>query len=454
MIDIGAGLLAAQKSRIILDRHLLIKCDLSYGATEYEYTKTAIKDLTHNEQYYNHKANLLLDDTDKVLHSRDLEGYKAVMSYGLITKAGAEYVARAPLWVASQQRDSYRHELDCILTLEGVFDRMGKQTAASTMTLESDDTQTVKDLLTALCDTTLTDGTNTPYANYPAYTITYDSEDALIDVFIPADGFRVNVNDSRKSKFMELMNYTNCIAVIKADGEIHIIDPTTSGTTYDAEYVLTEGRDYHNFFSKRFRRRVVSPNKIWYKSFPASGDGYSGSASDASASLTDMLEERTYYARVTSNQQCEDLATAHLSKIQMQSESGSCILPFVHFGQEVYDYDLITDARAGDSRAGNLGYINFHYNQRGQRFNMNFGYGRLPLGVAALQGLANEGALTVENIMPLIDSLYSYIEQMVDVLGYTITENDLNQALLDLYNDAYFRKATVTQSLTIPSEAA
>ena len=454
MLDIGAALLLAQRARYILDKHLLIRCVLTYGANTYTYTKSLIKELTHNEQYFSHRASVLLDDTDKTLHSLDLEGYKAVMSYGLITKAGSEWVATAPLWVASQQRDSYRDRLECILTLEGIFDRMGKQKAISSMALASTDTQTTKTLITALCDTTLTDGTNTPYDGYPVYDIVFDSEDALIDVFIPADGFRVSTNDTRRAKFQELMNYTSCVAILKNDGKIHIKDPTTSGTTYDAEYTLAEGRDNQAFFSKRFRRRVVSPNKIIYSSYPASGDGYTGYASDASADLTDMLEAETHFGRVTSNAQCTALATAYLSKVQMMNETGSCILPFVNFGQELYDYVNVIDARAGDSRAGNLGYINRYYSQRGQRFNMNFGFGRLPLGVAALQGLANEGALTVENILPLIDSLFTYVEQMVDYLGYTITTDDLNQALLDLYDDAYFRKATVTQSLTIPSEAA
>jgi len=450
MIDIGSSLLRAQRARSILGKHLLIRAVLTYGATTYTYTTTRIKRLSHTEQMFSHKSQVMLEDSDKVLHGLDLEGYKAVLSYGLITKAGEEWVATAPLWVVGQNRDSYRTHLECNLELEGIFDRMGKQKAESALTLESDDTQTVKDLLTGLADTTLTDGTNTPYSNYPAYTITFDSEDDLIDTFIPADSFRVGLNNTRLAKFKELMRYTDCVAMIGNDEAIHILVPTTSGTTYDNEYTLVQGRDYHNFFNKRFRRRIVSPNYITFMNHPSHDDSHTGFAKIASADLTDMLERETHYVRATSNAQCTNLATAYLSKLQQVAEKGAGVLPFVHFGQEIYDYVNFVDARAGDERAGNVGFITRYY-QPGQ-FNMHIGFGRSPLGVAALQGLATETGqrLTVENLMPLFDSLYSYVEQIIDILGNKADIDTINDTLLALYEDAYFRKVTVTERLRIP----
>lgn len=165
-----------------------------------------------------------------------------------------------------------------------------------------------------------------------------------------------------------------------------------------------------------------------------------------------MYESETHYARAISDDQCEDLASALLSKKQMEAEKGSCVLPFVHFGQEVYDYINVADARAGDERSGNVGYLTRYY-EPGQ-FNMYFGFGRVPLGVPALQGLAKETGLTIQNLLPLLDSLYSYIEQIIDILGAKADINDVNQILSDLYDDAYFRKVSVSQQLTIPSEAA
>jgi len=459
MRDIGQSLLRAQRARSIYHRHFLLKCDLSYGATEYSYTKATIKTLSDVEQVFSRKSQLMLDDTDKVLHGRDLEGYKAVLSYGLITRAGEEWIATSPLWVAGQDRDSYRTHLECNLELEGIFDRMQKHKARSTLTLESDDTQTVKDLLTGLADTTITDGTNSPYSDYPAYTITFDSgydDDGLIDTFIPADSFRIGLRETRLAKFKELLKYTNAVARIGNDGEIHIFTPVTSGTTYDNYYTLVQGRDYHNFFNKRFRRRVVSPNYITFMNHPSHDDTYTGFAKDDSADLTDMQEYEDHYCRPVSNAQCTALAGALLSKYQMAAEKGAGVLPFVHFGQETYDYVNFVDARAGDERSGNVGSISKLYrtDTSQPQFNMSLGFGRIPLGVAALQGLAAETGLTAANLLPLLDQAYSYIEQILDILGTKAGIDDMNEILLALYDDAYFRKLTVTEELYIPEEAA
>ena len=455
MIDIGANLLRDQRARSILGKHLLIRVVLTYGANTYTYNTTRIKELSNTRQTFSHKAEVMLEDSDKTLHGLDLEGYKAVISRGLITKAGEEWVALAPLWVVGQQRDSYRDRLECSLSLEGIFDRMGKHKAESTLTLASGDTQTVEDLLTGLADKTLTDGTNTPYSNYPAYTITFDTgydADGLITAFIPADGFHVGLNETRLAKFKELLRYTNCVARIDNAGVIHIFNPTTSGTTYDNYYTLVEGRDYQNFFNKRFRRRVVSPNYITFMNHPSHDDSYTGYAKDASADLTDMLERETHYVRATGNAQCTALAGALLSKYQMAAEKGSGVLPFVHFGQEIYDYVNFVDARAGDNRAGNVGFITEYY-KPGQ-FNMNLGFGRVPLGVAALQGYTAETGLTAANLVPLIENLYSYMEQLLDIVGDKVDLDDVAQAFESLYESGYFKDLTVTDTLKIPSEAA
>ncbi len=450
MITLSPNLLRGQRARTVLGKHLLIRVVLTYAANTYTYTTTRIKRLSDTEQVFGRKSQLLLEDSDKVLHGLDLEGYKAVLSYGLITKAGEEWVATAPLWVVGQQRDSYRDRLECSLSFEGTFNRMGKHKAESTYTVESTDTQTVKTLLTALADTTLTDGTNSPYSNYPAYTIIFDSEDDLIDTFIPADGFRVGLNETRLAKFKELLRYTDCVAFIGNDEKIHIINPTTSGTIYDNEYTLVEGRDYHNFFNKRFRRRIVSPNYVTFMSHPAYGDGYTGFAKDASADLTNMLERETHYVRATSNAQCTNLATALLLKYQMAAEKGSGVLPFVHFGQEIHDYVNFVDARAGDNIAGNVGSFTKFY-QPGQ-FNMTLGFGRPALGVAALQGLAIETGqrITAENLVSDIRFLYSAVDQILDTVGDKVDIDEMNEILLALFEDAYFKKVTVTERMRIP----
>jgi len=635
MRDISESLLRGQRARTILGKNLLIKCDLSYtsvstGLIEYSYTKTKIKQLSHTEQAFSHKAELLLEDTDKVLHGLDLEGYKAVLSYGLITRAGEEWVSTAPLWVVGQQRDSYRDKLECSLSLEGIFDRMGRHKAEATYTPDSGDTRTVKDWLyeiimlsdsasssteeqttsdsdihnisysigqrltisarrltklafklkkvgspsgnvtfkiysyigtvllaskvlgdafnlgtsygweevtfdapvlideevRIICEYLDGDGSNyvdmqynsssvkasevlchrqvatwvdmddqdivyrytysatpvTVYDRYPAYGLVFDSEDSLIDSFVVADSFRINLNDTRLQKVKELLRYTNCVARVGLgpygffDEKIHIFDPTTSGTTYDNQYTLVEGRDNDNFFNKRFRTRIVSPNYVAFKNHPSHDDSYSGYAKDDSADLTNMREIETHYVRATSNAQCTSLAEAFLSKKQMDAEKGSVVLPFVHFGQEIYDYVNIVDARAGDSRAGNVGFLARFY-KPGQ-FNMQLGFGRLPVGVAPLQrvvaealgvdtgepGVTAERRLTAQDLVPALLELQSWIYDILLALEDKADIAAVNDILLDLYEDAYFRKLTALKAVIddaeivttaqIPSEAA
>lgn len=598
MIGISQSLLRGQRARSILGKHLLIRCVLTYGANTYTYNTTRIKQLSRMEQIFSHKSELMLDDTDKVLHGLDLEGYKVVISRGLITRAGEEWVDLPPLWVIGQQRDSYRDRLECSLSLEGTFDRMGRHKATDTYTPDSGDTRTVKDWLIELitlgtsgsasteeqttsdsdmplhsgvrygagqkltisgrrlarlyfklkkvgspsgevafsiysvttgallvrrvwgdafnlgtsygwqyvtlywwhkineevrivCEFQDGDSSNyvdmaynetsvkasqeltekytgdwsdeagydaaykytygaTPvycYDKYPAYGLVFDSEDDLIDSFIPADSFRINLNDTRLAKVKELMRYTDCVAVVKNDGLIHISVPTTSGTTYDNEYTLVQGRDYHNFFNKRFRRRVVSPNYIIFKDYDGTYIGY---AKDASADLTDMLEQETHTVRATSAAQCTNLATAYLSKLQMESEKGSGVLPFVHFGQELYDYVNFVDARAGDNRAGNVGSITEFY-KPGQ-FNMSIGFGRTPIGVRALQGYGTEAGLSIG---ALKEALFQLQDWLIELAPYVEQNQENIKILFDAYNsrfeDGYFKKLTATERLRIPS---
>ena len=106
MRDISQNLLRGQRSRTILGKHLRIQMVLTYGASTYTYRVNKIKRLQHTDQPFSNKAQVLLEDTDKTIHGLDLEGYKAVLSYGLVTRSGEELVATAPLWVVGQDRES------------------------------------------------------------------------------------------------------------------------------------------------------------------------------------------------------------------------------------------------------------------------------------------------------------------------------------------------------------
>lgn len=139
----------------------------------------------------------------------------------------------------------------------------------------------------------------------------------------------------------------------------------------------------------------------------------------------------------------------------MAADKGSAVLPFVHFGQEIYDYVNMVDARAGDSRASNVGFLTLFY-KPGQ-FNMHIGFGRPPLGVPALQGLAAETRggekwrPSNENLLAMIWDLSDWFlqfEHIIDV--YYPTKEEVIATFEDWREDAYFRKLTVTERLRIP----
>lgn len=447
MRTLSATLTSAQKGRSGISP--LCKLVLTYGANTYTYdwrriatSNTRILKSTHSEKQWSGAANVVLNDADKTLTSLNLEGYKGVLSYGFTTSAGDEWSATAPLWVVGQQRDSMQGKVICSLSLEGIFDRLAKDKASEALAVEEGDTATVKDWINSIAGATAS-----PYSHCKAYTATFDSEDSLIDTFCPADYFRINLNDSRLSKIQELLNYTTCKARIEDDGEIHIFVPTTTGVSYNYEYSLAD--TYHTFLSKRFRRRVVSPNYVVVQSHPDQGNYY-GYAKDTSADLTDMEEREYKYIRATSDAQCTSLATAILSRYQLQDERGAGILPIMNIGAEIYDYNKVTDARAGDSVTGNVGYIT--RNVGGKKFGMEFGFGRanvIPLeAMAEMATGQGTGYVSLDTLQQVINSIHGNFDEILKIMETQMWTVDSMKAFVE---DAYFRKLRAGEQMIIPA---
>jgi len=71
------------------------------------------------------------------------------------------------------------------------------------------------------------------------YTADWDSEDSLIDVLEPTDTFVSYANSStRKERIQWLLSWTKEKWRLGADGHLHFINPTCSGTTYDYTYSI------------------------------------------------------------------------------------------------------------------------------------------------------------------------------------------------------------------------
>lgn len=142
----------------------------------------------------------------------------------------------------------------------------------------------------------------------------------------------------------------------------------------------------HNFFEKGVRKRVIIPGYFVVSSHPdheSPYKGWTGYAQDTGyAGMPADLQKRDHkYFRVTSNAQCTSIATNLLLHKQMDAEKGHGFAP-MNCGQEVFDYVNITDSKVGDTRAGNIGYINRKYLATGKPtdFSMEFRFGSIAPG--------------------------------------------------------------------------
>lgn len=285
------------------------------------------------------------------------------------TYQGGQYSSFAPLWVISQRLDSAEGVLVCQLELWGIPELLAEDRASESYVPDEDDTKTVKTLINEIAGATLS-----CFSGCTAYDVVWDSEDSLIDTYKPKDSFRIYEGGSRLAAIRRLLDYTYCVPRYGADGKIHILKPTTTGTTYDYEYTLSGG---HTFFSKAYRKRLVIPNYIIVHSHPDDDPQYSGYAQDAE-SFGKLPKRRPYSMRLESNAQATDIAEAILSKYQLNADMGAANVP-INVGAEIFDYVKVTDSRENDYRVGNLGHITRRYQAgRGRsqtRWEMDFTFG-------------------------------------------------------------------------------
>ena len=202
---------------------------------------------------------------------------------------------------------------------------------------------------------------------------TYTIEDALLDVYMPKDAYRIYEGQSRLDKINQLLHYTGCVKRVEADGKIHVFVPVTSGTVYDSEYSLAAG---HTFFSKAIRNALVIPNRISVKSLKTDDTEYSGAATSATSFA--LLPVSDYMrTSLVSDAQGALMAAAMISRLEVAAQRGGAAVP-MNLGAEVFDYVIVTDSRQSDTRTGNIGYIRRSYSP-GTTWRMDFGFGGVAL---------------------------------------------------------------------------
>ena len=393
-----------------------------------------------------------MDNPDNNLSVLSLEGYQGVLSYGFETSAGNEYSATAPLKVKAQELLNISGRLVCLFDLFGLPDQLAGDKALTEYTQESSDTNTIKDLINAIAGATLA-----PFSHTTAITVTFDSEDSLIDSFQPKDFFKVNVGDSRLDKLRELLSWTKCVMRIQSDGQIHIQNPTITGVSFDYEYNDDFAAASHPFFSKIYRTRLVLPNKYIVKSTDSASPGYEGSATSA-ASFALLPQTEPIQLGLISNAQATAIAEALIQRAELDHERGSLYAP-MNVGQEVWDYIKVTDSVEGDNRIGNIGYLTRNYDDG--KFDFNFGFGDILLGSkigtgGLLGGIGGDGSradsLTTSQNFHILDSRLADVE---DDLTTVISNQKIIAGHLDSHHNEFTTKSlTATEDATCPTEPA
>lgn len=150
--------------------------------------------------------------------------------------------------------------------------------------------------------------------------------------------------------------------------------PSTSYVVY--EYSLVSGE--HNFFVKAYLKSLVLPNKVIVSSETDDDPQYSGYATSA-ASFALIPKTQPIRMYLESNEQGTSIAEAVIKKLEINSEQGYGAVP-MNVGAEIYDYVKIIDARAGDTRYGNVGWIHERYSVKDKKWQQTFGFGKPQIG--------------------------------------------------------------------------
>ncbi len=151
MRTISDSLLAAQKEAT-LDPIPRITLSLS-GEDDIVLEVDRIKQIpSHEESEDSQTLQVILDNSDGYFTELALQGWDAVIEWGLVTSVGNEYSPCAPLKVISQTLSSDPNALLCYITCIGIPNLMEDDKASKNYFHHKSDTKTVKDLITEIAD--------------------------------------------------------------------------------------------------------------------------------------------------------------------------------------------------------------------------------------------------------------------------------------------------------------
>ncbi len=336
----------------------LVRVVLTSGASSYTYALTRLLAADEVQEPYSHTAELVLDNSDGEFTARDLRGYQAVIGWGAVSSAGAEYCDGPPLRVIRQELVSEEGKLTCRLLCIGIPEQLAEDRASDAYVSESTDTTTVQGVVNAILAATMS-----CYTHCDAVPYQWDSTDSMATSYKPRDGFRVYTNGSRLAGIRRLLDFTTCVMRVEDDGKVHLFTPTTTGTTYDQEFSLAAGS--HAFFQKAGRQTLVIPNRVIAHNPEDWPTSCSGSATDA-ASYALLPKTQYQVVAAASNAEAAAVAACILAKYQLHTPVARLTVPLTPAVRPL-DYVKVTDARLSDSVTGNVGLVRHRYAAGGYR---------------------------------------------------------------------------------------
>jgi len=373
MRTLAATLTAAQKSA---NYDPLVKAVFSkLGQSDVTYTQPRIIDVNAIEGPWSQRVTLILNNYDDEFDSFDPLGWTCVLSRGCDTSHPlTDYSPMAPLYVLSSREVELSWSGLKLYQIElgGIFDMMAREPAQWEREFAATDTYTIKDLVQALID--VDTDVFLCYSQCTAFTVVWDSEDDVIDTFVPNVHFRVEQGDTRLSKLQELLAYTRCVARPEDDGYVHIMVPTSKfelitqtggaaygwdvnidsspSTSYDYQYSLSA--DEHDYFIKTLRNNLVIPSAYFVRSrqehapsaqYTFDGYDFYGSCHFGNQSDTGFWAYPLWKyvdLNINSNTEGQTIAASMMMRNCINSETGTTRVP-MNVGQEVWDYILVDD---------------------------------------------------------------------------------------------------------------
>ena len=105
---------------------------------------------SHEEREDSQTLQVICNNSDGYFTALTLQGWAAVIEWGLVTSGGDEYSACAPLKVMSQSLSSGPGALLCYLTMAGIPNQLADDKASAKYFHHKSDTKTPKDLITEI----------------------------------------------------------------------------------------------------------------------------------------------------------------------------------------------------------------------------------------------------------------------------------------------------------------